>query len=240
MKKVIGKYIFEIAVIFIGITASFLFEEWRQQREKDEKSLEIMKSIVIELERNDLFIASADSTYLELNTTIDKFMANDQIDRTQLVEISYMLLEGVAVIRLKDISSYIIGFSSSDQLNIINRNKEILRYQSYSLSLLTEHEIATNSLMEYSSANLWPLIITLGIDNDIINYQKELSFQEESSFDGSKTKPEPIPANKEFLQHLKWTQLKILRLIQINQAIHMQVANIKRELNKAIKEPNIG
>src|SRR5688572_14856890 len=34
LRPKLGKYLFEVSVIFIGITLSFLFEEWRNNREK--------------------------------------------------------------------------------------------------------------------------------------------------------------------------------------------------------------
>ncbi|MEP2024761.1 MAG: hypothetical protein ABJH98_06710 [Reichenbachiella sp.] len=233
MKEVIGKYAFEVIVIFIGITASFLFEEWRQNQEEDEKAIEIMKSMVIELERNNQFIMDADTFYHELGTNIQKFLYGDKISRDETIEISYSLMENVSNYRLKSISSFIHGFSSTDHLNILNRNKKILQYLSYMESLLTEHEIYTNDIGEYSTLNLWPLICDYGLADELVYDAEGLEKL------GYKNTPtinfNDITSDPELIDHLKWCQIKTIRLIEITEAIHLQIKHITRELNKAIE-----
>ncbi len=235
MKKVIGKYLFEVVVIFIGITASFLFEEWRQGREKDEKAIAIMKSLVVELERNDSFIMAIDTSYIDLNASIEKMLRREEILAEELSEVTYMLLEGITQIRLKDISSFIHGFSSADQLNILNRNKEIFRYLTYMESLLNEHELISNDIGEYASEKIWPLLHSYGKTDNIINYQKDF-LDLEIANSSIRNENSELMLNEEFVQYLKWSQFKILRLMQINGAIHRQVDNIVQELNKVIEQ----
>lgn len=235
MKKVIGKYLFEIAVIFIGITASFLFEEWRQHREEDQRSLDIMKTMLIELERNDVFIADGDTTYFELNNAIQILIDSGKVEESDAVEIAYMLLEGIGNYRWKDVSSYILGLSTNDQLSLLNRNNEIQKYLSYLQSLLSEHELVTKSITDYSSNNLWPILTKAGLEDQIIAFQKDLVFNSDSLEQESLDKPNYITFDKEFREHIRWNQLKILRLIHIDQAIHRQIGNIKRELKNAIE-----
>jgi hypothetical protein len=55
----IGKYVFEVSVIFIGITLSFLFEEWRTNREKAQRA----KAHLIEIKEEALFIRKIASIY---------------------------------------------------------------------------------------------------------------------------------------------------------------------------------
>ena len=236
MKKVIGKYLFEIAVIFIGITASFLFEEWRQHREEDKRSLDVMKTMLIELERNDVFIADGDTTYFELNNAIQVLIDSGKVEESDAVEIAYWLLEGIGNYRLKDVSSYILGLSTNDQLSLLNRNNEIQKYLSYLQSLLSEHELVTKSITDYSSNNVWPILTKAGLEDKTIALQRGLTFDSDSVEQESLVNQKFITFDKEYQQHIKWTQLKILRLIHIDQAIHRQIGNIKRELNLAIED----
>ena len=235
MKKTVGKYLFEVIVIFIGITSSFLFEEWRQNREKDQRGSEIMQALLVELERNDSFIREIDTTYLEVSTSIQKILDNESITQPEVVGAAYELLEGLSYIRLKEISSFIHGFSSNDHINIISMNSEVLRYLTYLESLLTEHELTTNTLTESTASELWPLLYRYQLVDDILNQQREFVDLDEKTTDTPKRDISEFLSNAEVRQQLKWSQLKVLRLIQINQAIHKQIQNMKRELNRTIE-----
>lgn len=59
LKNRLGKYVFEISVIFLGITLSFLFEEWRTKREKGD----ITKNHLIEIKEEALSIKHIISIY---------------------------------------------------------------------------------------------------------------------------------------------------------------------------------
>ncbi|MCV9386503.1 hypothetical protein [Reichenbachiella ulvae] len=137
--------------------------------------------------------------------------------------------------RLKNISTYIQGVSSSDQLNLLQRNKEILRHLSYLESLLVEHEIITDLINESSSSKLWPLLTEYDSNQAIVNIQKELSLSEEPTVSDT-VQDTSILDNKEYLSQVQWSRLKVLRLIQINQAIHLQIERSMKELKKAIEE----
>lgn len=47
--KVVGKYVIEIAIIFVGITISFAFEQWREQQRKKQALIELSKTLLTEL-----------------------------------------------------------------------------------------------------------------------------------------------------------------------------------------------
>lgn len=237
MKNVIGKYVFEVVVIFIGITASFLFEEWRQSLEKEAKAIEIMQSMVIELERNHNYMLDIDTGYMELDSAIHSLLVSDSIQREEVAEITYYLMEEIPKYRLKSISSFIHGFSSADQLHILNRNKKIRQYLSYLEGLLEEHENYTNAISDYSSINLWPLMNEYGLANLFVAADSTEYEALENSSTGMAVKDfSEIKSDHKLITHLKWSQLKIRRLIEINQFIHKHIKNTIRELNITIKE----
>lgn len=237
MKEVIGKYAFEVIVIFIGITASFLFEEWRQNLEKEAKAIEIMQSMVIELERNHNYIMEIDSNYMETDSVIQEFMLGDSIQKMEIVKIAYDLMEEIPKYRLINISSFIHGFSSADQLHLINSNKKIITYLSYLESLLTEHENYTNDISAYASLNLWPVIYDYGLANYLVCESESEFIDYQRSASNSVTKDiKELKADHELIKHLKWSQLKLRRLIEINLFINKHINNTIKELNKAIEE----
>jgi hypothetical protein len=59
LRSKLGKYVFEISVIFIGITLSFLFEEWRTNREK----AQIARSHLKEIKDEALYVKQIVSIY---------------------------------------------------------------------------------------------------------------------------------------------------------------------------------
>lgn len=241
MKNIIGKYAFEVVVIFIGITASFLFEEWRQNQEKEAKAIEIMKSMVIELERNDKFMQDIDTSYLQLDSAIQLIILSDKSDEADstlemlFTEVTFGLMEEIPKYRLINISSFIRGFSSSDQLHLINSNKEIITHLSYLESLLTEHENYTNEISTYASLNLWPEIYDYGLANYLVcESESELNDYQQSASNSVTKDIKELQADRELIKYLKWSQLKLRRLIEINQFIHKHIQNSIEELNKAI------
>lgn len=235
MKSIVGKYLFEVVVIFIGITASFIFDEWRQNREKDAKANEMMKSLLIELERNDSYISYIDSNYYEIDSSIQQFLGKEFVSQDEVIHLSYMLLEQTSMSRLNGISSFILGFTSQDQLNIINKNPKVLSYLSYLENLLTEHAFITNELTKGAASQLWPLFNKYGLTNDIVNTLKEEADFETTPADQNGEEILTIRSDPKVKEQLKLYQLKILRLIQINEAIHFHIGNIKYELNRTIK-----
>ncbi|MEQ9465961.1 MAG: hypothetical protein RLN88_01045 [Ekhidna sp.] len=56
MKRTFGFFVLEFMVIFIGIVSSFIFDEWREQRQLQEKKNEILSTILQEIEDEKNFL----------------------------------------------------------------------------------------------------------------------------------------------------------------------------------------
>src|SRR6187551_901407 len=56
--KILSKYIFEVIVIFIGITMSFIFEEWRGSRSDDQKEKEYYSLLLSDLKSDSIALAT--------------------------------------------------------------------------------------------------------------------------------------------------------------------------------------
>ena len=235
IKKVIGNYLFEVIVIFIGITCSFLFEEWRQSREKEELSNAIMKSLIIELERSNEYISDIDSTYLDTYQNLQLLMDAKIVEKKDLGFMIHSIMEDIAKIRLTELTSYIHGLSSGDQLNIINKNKETVRYKSYLESLLKEHEVITNSVYEYGYTQLWQTDQSKNVIDYIVYEQLDVMDLNNWQPEFDSLASDPITIDNELTNHFKWVQLKMLRLYHIDQAIHRQIEYLIKELDQSIK-----
>ena len=236
MKKELGKYGFEIVVIFIGITASFIFEEWRQGREKQENANNIMNSLIVELERNDEYIKSADTTYVYIDSLITACLKGDNIKNEDVMNLTYSLLEEVSYYQLKDVSSFVYGFSSLDPVIILKKNEDIITYMSYLNSLLSEHQNITSHIYDQSSKDLWPLLRKYEINEDLINYLRTEPPEDSLIFVGKDQHYADLMRDDKFREHISWSQLKIMRLSDINNAIHRRIKDINEALKTAIEE----
>ena len=65
LKEALRHYFFEISVIFVGITLSFLFEEWRTNREE----MELVKGHLVEIREEALTIKNVVSIYDSMSTS---------------------------------------------------------------------------------------------------------------------------------------------------------------------------
>jgi hypothetical protein len=47
--RVMGRYLAEIMIIFVGITISFVFEQWREEQKKKSERIELVKSLLADV-----------------------------------------------------------------------------------------------------------------------------------------------------------------------------------------------
>tara|TARA_Y100001949_G_scaffold170108_1_gene170866 strand:- start:630 stop:1334 length:705 start_codon:yes stop_codon:yes gene_type:complete len=234
MKNIIKQYLTEVIVIFIGITLSFIVEEFRENREKHNQAIEMMESLVIELERSDEFLQSFDSTYWETEMLLQTYLRGDSMGYEEFNEMVYNLTEAISMARLSNISSFIYGFSSKDEVNILNKNKEVLRYMSYIESLLEEHKDLTQQVTNHSK-EFWPYLEASGWTNVLIN-SEIYSLRDTTDMFLDMNPDLTIVQNEDLQSLMKWSYLKILRLQQVNEALHRQTEYLINELEKVITE----
>lgn len=214
------KYLFETIVIFIGITISFMANEWKVNAEKRAYEKDLMESIVHEIKRSDEFLRTFDTTYLDITNQISRFVEGDTIADDQILQMLYTISEYTHQGGMTDITAYLLGFSSNQQLDLIRKDKDILKYISYIKSLIVENESLNQDIYENCQQNIWPLLANPKITTDLIDAQRFLMNEIDTiQFVGDY---EIIRKDKQLSYQLNWTRMKILRLIDVNKAIHFQ------------------
>lgn len=236
MKTTFLKYLPEVVVIVIGNTLSFIVDEIRQSRVKRNETITIRKSLLQELERNEEYLLFTDTTYLETEMLIKKYLENSEMTSEEYTTLFYELTEGLSTVRLAAISSFIHGFSSNDQLTIITKNKEVLTYITYLESLLGEHAQVTEELTN-TAKGYWDALDQSGLTNLIINHQLEWTKDSDSSnFLHSKPNLDYLKSSRGIQVKMKWSYLKILSLHHINFWTHTHMMKLKGELNEMIQD----
>jgi len=146
--KPLNKYIFELLVIFIGITLSFMFEDWRENRSNRKREIEYYKNLLIDIE--------SDRTYLNQIVFYSNRVINDVpkainwID-SGVVEVDSSILATIiipSIPRWKH--TFLISMESvksSGDLRLISNDEIIRKYhgvlssnQTFNMTLERENE----------------------------------------------------------------------------------------------------
>ena len=97
------KYAFEIIAIFIGITISFVFENWKNNLEKKQSSKIYISNIQNDLTRTVNWIAAIDTTLEYTYTVLMKFENGEAVDLYQLGEAMDNMSESTIDIQIKSL-----------------------------------------------------------------------------------------------------------------------------------------
>jgi hypothetical protein len=171
MKRHIGKYLFEVSVIFIGITLGFIFDEWRDRRNDDAEKKQVYQSILAELTRTKDLLRRTDSINTDLVKGIRTIVANNKFDHESTL--------------------YILDFLTSDfQLNLdgtlntlkslteqnsrtFSKNPVIAQNISYIFSIAADHNRIIDDLRVTAQSGLLPLLLRHNVVLDIANYRAD-------------------------------------------------------------------
>jgi hypothetical protein len=120
-KSKLGKYLFEISVIFIGITLSFLFEEWRTNREK----VQIAQAHLVEIKEESVFINKIVSIYDSMvraeMVTMDSLLELKELtnsDAFKLLKLSTSNRDFSIIYKLRELPT----LKATGEISLINWN----------------------------------------------------------------------------------------------------------------------
>ena len=85
MKQQLGKYLFEIVVIFIGITLGFIFDEWRENRNENSQRRILFESIKTELQQTKILLQNTDSINTALVTNIERVLKGEELKSEEIL-----------------------------------------------------------------------------------------------------------------------------------------------------------
>ena len=95
--RLIGRYTAEIAIIFIGITISFLFDQWRSERAGLKAQEEFLESLITDLKakKDELTYDNPQAKlWIQRLDSIQKFRSSGKVSEKQLIWFHSIMLRG--------------------------------------------------------------------------------------------------------------------------------------------------
>lgn len=231
MKDKLRKYLFEIVVIFIGITISFLFDGWR----KDREDLKTTKSQLIAF-KNDLnrireYIELIDSGYMETISTIDKLRNKEQIDEEDFVWLIWQISEATSDAPLRGFAPYLNQISKTNSLNVFQESNRINTLIVYIQGLIQQENELCKMVSDYTAQTIWPKLDKDDLLNKIVKGDPVGRWGSDTTLVFSE-KLYSIETFSNMNADLALVELKLIRIVQAHEALKRQIDRLKEELDK--------
>lgn len=231
MKDKLRKYLFEIVVIFIGITISFLFDGWR----KDREDLKTTKTQLIAF-KNDLnrireYIELIDSGYMETISTIDKLRNKEQIDEEDFVWLIWQISEATSDAPLRGFAPYLNQISKTNSLNVFQESNRINTLIVYIQGLIQQENELCKMVSDYTAQTIWPKLDKDDLLNKIVKGDPVGRWGSDTTLVFSE-KLYSIETFSNMNADLALVELKLIRIVQAHEALKRQIDRLKEELDK--------
>ena len=231
MKDKLRKYLFEIVVIFIGITISFLFDGWR----KDREDLKTTKTQLIAF-KNDLnrireYIELIDSGYMETISTIDKLRNREQIDEEDFVWLIWQISEATSDAPLRGFAPYLNQISKTNSLNVFQESNRINTLIVYIQGLIQQENELCKMVSDYTAQTIWPKLDKGDLLNKIVKGDPVGRWGSDTTLVFSE-KLYSIETFSNMNADLALVELKLIRIVQAHEALKRQIDRLKEELDK--------
>jgi hypothetical protein len=228
MKKKIGKYIFEILVIFIGITISFLFESWRNDREgrlETKKQLTLLRN---DLGRTKAWIEQIDSNYNETISNISHLKNGKDLSEEDFSLLMFKIFDNPIDFPLRDISPYLSQVSRLNETSNISGSDKIITSVAFIQTLVREDYELNKSISDYVDNRIWPKL-------NKNNFQDKILDAEKSWTDTTivwTEKRYSIELFDDLKTDLSFVELKIRKIIIVHDALKRRIEILKEDLSK--------
>lgn len=228
MKQKIRKYLFEIVVIFIGITISFLFESWREDREgrlETKKQLTLLRN---DLGRTKAWIEQIDSNYNETLSNITHLKKGNVVSEEDFALLMFKIFDNPIDFPLRDISPYLNQVSRLNETSNINGSDKIITSVAFIQTLVREDYELNKSISDYVDNRIWPKL-------NKNNFQDRILDAEKSWADTTivwAEKRYSIELFDDLKTDLSFVELKIRKLIIVHDALKRRIEILKEDLSK--------
>ena len=228
MKKGIKKYLFEIIVIFIGITISFLVESWRRDREvqlETKKQLTLLRN---DLSRTSSWIEQIDSGYSETITDISRLRNGETLVEEDFAELIFNIFDNPIDFPLRDISPYLNQVSRLSEVSNIKGSEKIITNITYIQTLVREDYELNKSISDYADSRIW---VKLSKDN----FTSKVLEAERSWLDTIliwTEKQYSIDLFDDLVTDLSFVELKLRKILIVHDALKTRIDILQEDLDK--------
>jgi len=229
MKDGFKKYVFEIIVIFIGITMSFFFDGWRTSREESQKITTQLIALNNDLDRIKSSISNADSNYVEILSLVSAFRSKEGLGEEEFVALLWKISEDPRDFSVQGLSPYLSQSSNSALLNYFFENDRIITLVSYINKLIAEEYEYSKSISDYTTQELWSKFDKSDLLDKVIKGDPVTRWADTTLVFSDKRYS--INMFSELNADLYFVELKINRILQVHQALIRHLDRLKEELS---------
>lgn len=228
MKKGIKKYLFEIVVIFIGITISFLVESWRRDRETQQETKKQLTLLRNDLSRTRSWIEQIDSGYSKTITDISRLRNGETLVEEDFAELIFNIFDNPIDFPLRDISPYLNQVSRLSEVSNIKGSEKIITNITYIQTLVREDYELNKSISDYADSRIW---VKLSKDN----FTSKVLEAERSWLDTTliwTEKQYSIDLFDDLVTDLSFVELKLRKILIVHDALKTRIDILQEDLDK--------
>jgi hypothetical protein len=226
MRQQLGKYLFEIVVIFIGITLSFIFDEWRESRNENSQRKILFESIKTELQQTKILLQKSDTTNTEHIANIKRILKGENLEPEEILE-DFELLTTDFYVNLSGALNTLQSLTGQNSTSFYH-NAVITQNISNINSIAEDHSHLVLELKNISSEKIYPLLSRYSILDDLVLFKAD-SISLNGNYSG-------LLADKNFYDHLKVICIKLTSLSIIYETLIRDLDRILIEIEKELHQ----
>ena len=228
MKIEFKKYAFEIVVIFIGITVSFLFDGWRKEKEENQMIKEQMVLLTNDFTRVNSWIDQIDSQYMEQISAISNFRNGTETSEEDLAGMFWSLDFDAMNFPVRELSPYLTKISKLSETTGISNSEEIITISTYVTTLTRVDYEESQIVANYVSEEVWSKLYNHNFLDRVLDCEKEFS----DSIINWQPKQYTIDMFPDLYANLTFIELKLRRILNVHSALKARIEDLKIELEK--------
>lgn len=228
MKEKLKSYVFEIIVIFLGITISFLFDGWRKEKDDNlivRKQLMLLKN---DLNRTSSWINQIDSQHIEQISNISRFKSGSEMNEDVLAHMFWALDFDPINFPVRELSPYLNKISELSGTNKISNSEEIISLSTYIITLSRVDYEENQMITNYVSDKIWSKLDTNNFLDKVLACEKEWT---DSAIIWS-PKKYTIDMFPKLESDLTYIELRLRRILNVHSALKNNIDDLAKELGK--------
>ena len=219
--KLLKKYTFEILVIFVGITLSFMFDEWRSNRQEKVNQRQLFETISIQLSQTKITLLQEDSILQSHSIILVNLIQQKEIPDSVMLNM-FAYLNRDYYLNLVGLLNTLKSLSEQGA-SVISKNLTINQRISFINSITIDHANLNEELRTLSNDKLRSHLLNYGITDDLFYY-------EYTSQTDLKGRYEVLKSDPDFQALLKIFFIKIDGLSTIYDTLNKYLQEIDSEL----------
>jgi hypothetical protein len=228
MKGELKKYIFEIIVIFIGITVSFLFENWRQNKQQQQTSIRQLTLLKNDLGRSKSWIEGIDSIYSNTVSEIVLFRNGSSLSEEDLATLLFDIFNNSLDFPLNNLSPYLTDIVRLSEVGKKGSTSKIITYVAYIQTLIRLDYELNRAIANYNDNQIWPKLYQSEFANKVIDAEKSWN---DSTIVWDE-KAYTIDGFSGLENDLSFVEFKLRKILIVHEALKSQIERLKKELSK--------